>query len=513
MSNCKTTPGRYRKNPDAFLHIVLVAFLASLPLATAFAQDVVRVGSKQFNESYILGEIMAQLLEDRGYRVARRFGLGGTIVCYQALVNDAIDVYPEYSGTIEQAILKRETRSTFAELQRLLRENHGLELLGPFGFNNTYAIAVRSEMARRLDLQTISELRQHPDLRYGFSYEFIERSDGWHALAQAYGLQAQPIGMEHTLAYQALEEEEIDVMDVYTTDAEIQKYDLAILRDDQSFFPKYLAAPLVRKEMDPQIKSVLGELEGRIDEDQMQRLNARVAIDQESFADAARAFLLEEDLLQDPETSWVASRWRTLAHRTLTHLKLSMVALLGAIGIAIPFGIIIYRLPIVSRPVIYVTGLMQTVPSLALLALMIPLFGIGTQPALVALFLYALLPILRNTYAALNTIDPVLKKVSVGMGLTVWQRLRYVELPLATPHMLAGIRTAAVILIGTATLAAIIGAGGLGEYIFTGISLNDVTLIMWGAIPAALLAIAVELIFEGIERLLVPRHLLQKQAR
>lgn len=473
----------------------------------------IRIGSKHFNESYILAEIMAQLLEDRGYIVERIFGLGGTMICYQALVNGEMDVYPEYSGTIEQAILKLSHSTSFEQLQNLLKIDHGLELLDAFGFNNTYAITVRDEMATKLKINIISDLQSHPDLRFGLSYEFLERTDGWGELAKAYSLSARPLGMEHGLSYQALEQNKIDVMDVYSTDAEIQRYHLVLLEDDQNFFPKYLAAPFVRSNLNPIIKQMLQELSGRIDEVEMQRLNAIVAIDKKSFADAAHDFLLKQGLLQNKDSTRLDNKWLRLGSRTWTHIKLTVIALLAAMGLAIPFGVIIYRLPAVSRLIIYFTGLLQTIPSIALLALMIPLFGIGPKPAIVALFLYALLPILRNTFAALNSIDPILKKVSVGMGLTVWQRLRYIELPLATPNMLAGIRTAAVINIGTATLAAFIGAGGLGEPIVTGLSLNDPRLIMWGAIPAAILAIIAELVFEGIERLLIPKHLLQKQVR
>ncbi len=199
--------------------------------------------------------------------------------------------------------------------------------------------------------------------------------------------------------------------------------------------------------------------------------------------------------------------WAKLWHRTLTHIKLTALALMAAMLLAIPVGILVYGLPHIARPVTYFAGLLQTIPSIALLAFMIPLLGIGTLPAIVALFLYSLLPILRNTIIALFSVDPVLKKVSIGMGMTHWQRLRYIEIPLAAPTILAGIKTAAVINIGTATLAAFIGAGGLGEPIVTGLTLNDPKLILQGAIPAAILAIVVELMFELIERWWIPAHL------
>ncbi len=476
--------------------------------ARAATTEPIRVGSKPFNEGYILAEIISQMLEANGFQVERKFGLGGTLICYQALVNAEIDLYPEYSGTIEQAILKLHDRPGIEALRQLLRKQYRLELLPSFGFNNTYALTTRAGLARKLGLRTISDLRRHPELKIGLSYEYLERGDGWRALAGFYGLAGEPVGMEHTLAYPALDAGEIDLMDVYSTDAEISKYDLVLLQDDRRFFPDYLAAPLVRSDLAPRARRVLARLAGSIDEETMQRLNADVIVRGRTFAETADAFLRDKGLKSGARQTAV-SRWATLGRRTLTHLQLSGLSLLLALCIALPLGVVAYRIPRISNPVIYSTGLLQTIPSLALLAFMIAPFGTGNKPALIALTLYALLPILRNTATALNSVDPLLKKVSAGMGLTAWQRLWNVELPLAVPTILAGVRTAAVITIGTATLAAFIGAGGLGEYIQTGLALNDPEMILWGAVPAALLAVLTELAFEILERALVPRHLLQ----
>jgi osmoprotectant transport system permease protein len=477
----------------------------------AVSQTVV-VGSKHFNEGYILAEIIAQLLEDRGFRLERKFGLGGTLICFEALKNGEIDVYPEYSGTLEQAILKLPRRVSSGELRDTLKRRFGMELLDSFGFNNTYAIALSRSVAERHGLKTISDLAKFPNLRFGFSHEFLNRQDGWPGLAGTYGLSVRPSGIEHGLAYQAIREGKLDVTDVYSTDGDIRKFDLFLLEDDRRYFPQYLAAPLVRAGLDGRIKGVLSELAGRITEAEMQALNAMVVLEGRSFAAVAHGFLRDKGLLHHERGVVERGKWVTLFHRTVTHLKLTLIALLGGMGIAIPLGILVYRFPTISRPVIYIAGLLQTIPSIALLAFMIPLFGIGARPAIVALFLYALLPILRNTATALFSIDPTLKKVSVGMGLTAWQRLRYIELPLATPTILAGIKTAAVINIGTATLAAFIGAGGLGEPIVTGLALNDSALILEGAIPAAILAIITEFAFESLEKLMIPRHLLQKSS-
>jgi osmoprotectant transport system permease protein len=491
------------------LIILLMTLFLTVGGADAAAGQTVVVGSKNFNEEYILAEIIAQLLEDRGFPVARKFGLGGTLICFEALKNGEIDVYPEYSGTLAQAILKLPTRVSYAELRGTIKGRFGMDLLNSFGFNNTYAIALSRNLARQRELKTISDLARFPDLRFGFSYEFLNRHDGWLGLARTYGLAMRPVGIEHGLAYQAIRENKLDVTDAYTTDGDIKKFDLVFLEDDKQYFPQYLAAPLVRGELDARIRGILSELGGTITDDQMRGLNAMVILEGKSFAEVAHRFLGEAGLLRAERQRVEESKWVTLLFRTATHLKLTFIALLAGMVVAIPFGILAYQHRAISRPVMYTAGLLQTIPSIALLAFMVPLFGIGAKPAIVALFLYSLLPILRNTAAALFSIDPVLKKVSVGMGLTARQRMRYVELPLAAPTILAGIKTAAVINIGTATLAAFIGAGGLGEPIVTGLALNDTSLILEGAIPAALLAIMTEWAFEGLERLLIPKHLLQ----
>ncbi|MCI0484062.1 MAG: ABC transporter permease subunit [candidate division NC10 bacterium] len=478
---------------------------------TAGGQTIV-VGSKHFNEGYILAEISAQLLEDRGFRVERKFGLGGTLICFEALKNGEIDLYPEYSGTLEQAILKLPHRVSHKELRETLKRRFDLDLLESFGFNNTYAIAVSKTFARERGLKTINDLAKLPDLRFGFSHEFLNRQDGWPGLARTYGLPARPVGIEHGLAYHAIRESRLDVTDVYSTDGDIKKFDLVLLEDDRRYFPEYLAALLVRGGLDEQIKRILGELAGTITAAEMQGLNGQVLLERKSFAEVAQQFLREKGLLRSQGQAFLGSRWGTLLFRAATHIELTLIALVAGMAVAIPGGILIYRWRAISKPVVYLAGLLQTIPSIALLAFMIPFFGIGATPAIVALFLYALLPILRNTAAALFSIDPVLKRVSVGMGLTGWQRLRHVELPLAAPTILAGIKTAAVINIGTATLAAFIGAGGLGEPIVTGLALNDTGLILEGAVPAALLAVVTEWGFEGLEKLLIPRHLLQKPA-
>jgi len=312
-------------------------------------------------------------------------------------------------------------------------------------------------------------------------------------------------GIEHGLAYQAIAEGSIDVTDAYSTDGELERYDLVVLEDDRGYFPEYLAAPLVRRALPDAVFEALASLEGRIDDDRMQTMNAEVVFAKRSFASVANEFLVTEGLAE--VRSQQGELMASLGRNTVQHLKLTITALVGAVLVGVGLSLAVFRMPMVARAVTYFCGLLQTVPSIALLALLIPVLGIGMAPAVLALFLYSLLPILRNTLTALTTIDPTLVRVAVAMGLKPGEQLRHLYLPLSLPSMFAGIRTAAVISIGTATLAAFIGAGGLGDPIVTGLALNDTNLILQGAVPAAVLAIVTELVFEGLERWLIPRSL------
>lgn len=488
----------YRSLTITLIGVAMIAGAAERPLV---------VGSKKDTEGRVLGEIIAQLMEDRGFTVERRLGLGGTLICFEALRTNEIDVYPEYSGTIAQAFFKSGDPLSYEEIQRQVQERYHFQFLEPFGFNNTYAMTTSRSWANEHGVRSISDLVRYPELRFGVSHEFLNRPDGWPGLARHYRLRATPVGIEHGLAYRAISEGKIDVTDAYSTDGELITFDLAVLSDDRGFFPPYLAAPLIRGDFNPRAQTVLTELAETLNDHTMQQLNARAGKGDE-FDVIARDFLRERGLLQQ-ERSSIGESWASkLFRRTMVHLQLTAVAVFAAAFFSIPLGVLIWRMGRSGRFILYLTGVLQTIPSIALLAFMIPIFGVGVLPAVVALFLYALLPILRNTTVALQSVDPVVRNVALGMGLTFWQRLRYVELSLAAPTILAGLRVATVVSIGTATLAAFIGAGGLGEPIVTGLALNDTRLVLEGAIPAAGLAIITELGFEWVERRVVPRHLL-----
>jgi osmoprotectant transport system permease protein len=476
----------------------LVTLLLIFTALSLNAQKI-RVGAKHFNEGYILSEIISQLLESRDFEVERMYNLGGTMVCFEALRTRQIDVYPEYTGSLASEILKSDEKLTFEQIRQKLLAKLKMTISDPYGFSNTYAFVIRKDLSHASGIKKISDLRAHPGLRIGVSYEFLKRNDGWENLSRRYRLPHKPLALEHGLAYDALTENKIDVTDAYSTDGEIRWYDLTLLEDDLDFFPEYQAVSFYHADVPASIEKILSLLSASLNESEMQELNASVLYKNRTFEEVARDFLLQKQLIKQ-SSHHPSSLRRQMLSRTGEHIALTLISILAAVLISIPAGILIYWSPSITKPVLYITGLLQTIPSIALLAIMIPLFGIGMVPAVVALFLYALLPIIRNTVAGLKAIDPTLVQVAESLGMSRYQKLRLVEFPLSLPIILSGIRVATVINIGTATLAAFIGAGGLGEFIVTGLALNNTTLILYGAIPAAILAIVTEIGFELIEK-------------
>jgi osmoprotectant transport system permease protein len=492
--------------------LVVVMLAAGAAPARADGRPV-RVGSKRFVESYVLAEIVAQLARREGVAAEHDQGLGGTAVVFRAIEDGSIDAYPDYTGTIAEATLKNGA-SDLAALRAALAPR-GLALSEPLGFENTYALAVSRAVAQKLGLSKVSDLVAHPELRVALSNEFVGRRDGWPGLVEKYGLKfAPPKAIDHALAYEAIARGEADVVDVYTTDAKIARFDLVVLTDDLHFFPPYEAVLVYRADLParvPAFARVLERLKGSIDAKTMQQMNARADLDGVPFARVAGDFLAGKDGGPRAEpggrVGLLGGTLDVVRRHGPRHLMLVVVSLLMSIVVGLPLGVLAYARRRIGVGVLAVTGVVQTIPSLALFCFFIPLLGIGPVPALAALFLYGLLPIVRNTYAGLVSIPEDLREAAVAIGLSPLERLRNVELPLASRTILAGIKTSAVVAVGSATIAAFIGAGGFGEPISTGLSLNDVTTILEGAIPAAVMALLVEGVFMLIERVAVPRGL------
>ena len=501
----------------------------------AARRPVLTIGSKRFTESYILGEILRQTAEAAGEaEVRHEQGLGNTGIVQAALASGSIDIYVEYTGTLAREILRLDDPSDAAALARALQQR-GLSTSRSLGFNNTYALAMTQEQAARLGINRISDLVAHPELRFGLTQEFIGRADGWRGLRAHYSLPFDtPRGVDHGLKFGAVTAGQLDVIDVYSTDAAIERHRLRVLVDDRAYFPRYDAVLLYRTGLEqrlPRTHAALVALQGRLDDATMRKLNARAEIGGERFGAIAAAFVagtepgdLPSGSSQQAVTDAVSARaasaqppagaatyrlWHALfdadfLRLSSEHLVLVFASLVMSVLVGIPLGIWCAGSAAARRWVLPVVGLVQTIPSLALLAFLITLYArIGMLPALTALFLYGLLPIVRNTCAGLEAIPQSLRDSAQALGLPRGARLLRVELPLALGAILAGIQTSAVINVGTATIAAFIGAGGYGERIVTGLALNDGTLMLAGALPAAVLALLVQQLFTVLENRLV----------
>lgn len=524
-SNCKPVP-----------YLLLLLFLAAVGVSQSATGQSVVVGSKPFTESYVLGEIAKKLLTAQGLETTHNQGMGGTIILWQALLHGDIGCYPEYSGTIGEQILKQKNLSP--EAMRIELQKQGIGMTGELGFNNTYALVMLRSKAEQLGIKTISDLKKHPDLRAGPTPEFLGRQDGWKPLLARYGVTISDVhGIEHGLGYTALKSDQIDLKDCYSTDSKIAEYDLVMLDDDLHFFPQYRALFLYRLDMPAKAIDTLKTLEGKIDGARMIALNG-LAEKEKNYTAAAATFSLSGNkanpnnatdsnatdknaeshgvsaLAADkPTRSQTQLLLADIPRLTKQHLTLVGFSMLLAIVVGIPLGIFASRPGPLGGLLLGATGVVQTIPQLALLALFIPLLGIGPKTAIVALFFYSLLPIVRNTATGLQDIPGPIRESAAALGLEPFAQLRKVFLPMASRTILAGIKTSAVINVGAATLAGLIGGGGYGEPIQSGLNLNDTPMILQGAIPAALLALLVQFGFDLVDRVLIPKGLRLPPAR
>ncbi|MCW5936561.1 MAG: ABC transporter permease subunit [Fimbriimonadaceae bacterium] len=489
------------------------AFLLCL-LAGFAAGETVTVGSKRFVESYVLAEIAKGLAEREGLTVDHKQGMGGTAVLWQALEGGQIQAYPEYTGTISEEILKLKGKATPEQLSEGLKAR-GIGMTAELGFNNTYAFVMREDRAERLGVATISDLLRQPDMRVALTPEFLNRSDGWPAVSRAYGLPQKDVtSVDHALGYQALSSGRADVKDAYSTDAQIADLKLRLLVDDKNFFPAYRAVYLYRLDAPRALVAALEKAAGTLDEPKMTALNAE-ATRTTDYAAAAQKYLAEQPAGAAAPEAPAPQRDLLAETMQLVGQHLTMVAAAVVLGVAagVPLGVLAARGHPLGQAALALAGIVQTVPSIALLLFLIPVFGLGAGAAIAALFLYSLLPIVRNTAAGLQSVPLSIRESAAAIGFEPGAQLRKVGLPLAARTIVAGIKTSAVISVGNATLAAFIGAGGLGQPIVSGLALNNIGVMMQGAVPAALLALAVQFAFEGVERLVVPEGLRREAAR
>ena len=512
--------------------MLLLPLLLTAP-AAAQDRDPIVVASKPFGESYLLAEMFAQVLEARGIVVTRMRGLGSTEIVFSALRSGSVDVYPEYTGTGLIAVLHdtlppddlADPRKVFAHVSSAFASRYGVRWLPPLGFENTFAIAVKKDTATKYQLRTLSDLaRESARLKAGFTADFIDRSDGLAGLARVYGIKLAAVKpLLPALKYQALSSGAVDVIDAFSTDGLLERYQLVVLDDDRHFFPPYEAAALLSAGAAGRadVVAALTLLSGRLGEPAMRSFNRRIEVDGEDVSAVAATAIKSLAMTSEPAPStgmpggagagsigsYMWTRRATLVRLTLRHLWLVALALATATLVAVPLGLALERMRSIAGPTLAGLGVLQTIPSIALLAFMVPLLGIGAVPALVALWLYALFPIARGTFTGVRDADPGAVEAAEALGMTPGQRLLKVRLPLAAPVIMAGVRTAAVITVGATTLAAFIGAGGLGEPIVTGLAIADTRMVLSGALPAAVLAVVVDGVLAIVERRVRPAHL------
>ena len=509
------------------LKVVLLSLLVGGSLTAVSATDPSHdkhdkplvVASKNFTEAVILGEVLTQLLMAEGSAAVHRVSLGGTPLLWKALLAGDIDAYGDYTGTIIGEILAKEHLGQGADLAAVLAA-YGVGMTRSLGFNNTYIVGMRADRAAALGVHRISDLAKHPELPLGFCSEFIDRSDGWPMLRDRYSLpQSKVVGMEHQITYRALASGDIAATNLYSTDAEIKAYNIIGLEDDRHVFGDYQAVYLYRLDAakrSPGLLPALRHLEDRIREPTMVAMNAAVRLDHLSEAKVAAEFLKSIGIKAD-HINTHRDRYQQIIARlgadTRRHLALVFLPLLLNIAVGVPLGIAAARWPNFGRLALGAVGVAQTIPSLAMLVFLIPLLGVGYPPALAGLFIYGLLPIMKNTYLGLDSVPLHLRESADALGLSRLYRLRALELPLASPMILAGIKITAVLNVGTATIGAIIGAGGFGETILAGVRHDDMTLLLMGAVPAAILALLIQTGYGLLEPWIVPYGLRLSQGR
>jgi osmoprotectant transport system substrate-binding protein len=288
--------------PTRTIVCLTFAFLAFLTACGPSRQNLIVVGSKNFTEQLILGEIIAQQIENKTHLpVERRFYLAGTFICQQAILAGRIDIYPEYTGTALTAVLKEkpsaDREKVYTQVKAEYARRFNLAVGDPFGFNDTFAIEIRGDDARRLNLKTISQAAPYtPNWRAGFGYEFMERPDGYKGFVATYGLRfaASPQIMDLGLLTRALKDKQVDLIAGNTTDGLIPALDLTVLEDDKHYFPPYEAVPIIRQQtitIHPEIRQALDELAGKISDDEMRQLNYAVDGQHRDVKEAVREFL------------------------------------------------------------------------------------------------------------------------------------------------------------------------------------------------------------------------------
>lgn len=499
-----------------FVNFLLLFHINTQASTKSNNTDIIKVGGKVFTEQNILVDLIKIYLEDKGYKVQTQKNLGGTFVAYEALKNGNLDIYVEYSGTSYHSIFKQNKILSEDKTYLWLKEKFKQEsiyLFKSLGFSNSYALITPKDK----NYQTINDLKdQSRELSIGFEHELLSRPDGYYNLVKAYELKFKnPKTMNVGLMYEALKNNQLDVGIGYVTDGRNKAYGMKILTDTLDFFPKYNASIMAKTSVlqkHANLESVLMALTGQINDDEMTQMNYEVDALKRSSNVVAKNFLFKKGLIayssSKAEQAFLGLKHhelRLVKNKLLEHIQISLFALGVSILLGFALGILAFEFKSLKSVVFTLVNLIQTIPSLALFGFLIPFMGIGFWPAMVALILYSILPLVHNVYIGISEIDKDIIESCQAIGMTDLEILLQVRIPMAMPTLGAGLRTCTVIIIGTATIAAFIGAGGLGELIFQGISSLNHRMILLGAVPAALLALVADAtVYWTMQRLTSP---------
>lgn len=504
--------------------IVLIFAMIFMTQSLAWGQtSSITIAGKNFTEQDVLVDLIAVLLKEErpNLKIHKKKSLGGTSVTFESVKNGSIDMYVEYSGTAYFSIYKQSQKKNRRQIHDYLVEkfyDDNLFWSPQLGFNNTYALLIK-DLPDNTSIKRVSDLRPiSRNLLIGTDPEVSTRPDGYSEFLNTYDMNFKShMMMNSGLLYQSLEKDKVDVIIGYSTDGRIPVANLKILQDDLGFFPDYSASVIVNRktlERHPWIHKALNKLYGEIDAETMQRLNAKVDFEKFDSVAVAKEFAAQKlwinpEGVTDPQSQsfleFLNSKKSFLLKKIYEHLFLTFLAFAIVSLIGITLGVMSYYNERVQKFIFLLVNLCQTIPSLALFGMLIPLLGIGVKPSLVALVLYSLLPIVRNTYTGLCEVEASILETCEILGMNKRQILFKVLLPMSLMTISAGLRTSLVIIVGTATIASFIGAGGLGDPIFQGISSLNNRLILLGALPAALLAIFLDLLLHyGTRFLLSP---------
>jgi len=465
------------------MKISLILILVLL-CPTVFSKSIT-IGAKKFTEANVMAYVLAHTLKsiDSSLDIKVLENLGGTGIVTTATENQEIDLYVDYTGTLKETF-KTTDETLPGELLK-----HNLKFGFELGFNNSYGMAVKHHST----LSKMSDIKNHH--RLGISHEFLKRKDGFSGLASHYGFNIKPLVIEYSLLQHSLKSDKLDIIEIFTTDAKIIKYNLKVLKDDQHFYKRYDALVVFNKTFYEQNKQLVSDLSSKlflkISDKQIQKLNHLVDIEGLNYEESARSFTKSNTHIK---SSYESTIWPHFYE----HLEYLFLTIIICIFIGVPLGVTTAKSQLFERVILSLISITQTIPSLALLVFLIPLFGLGKTTTLIALCLYGLLPIVKSTHMGIKKIPKELSEYSKLIGMSFFQRIFKIEIPLALIDIVSGVKLTAIYTIGVTVIAAFVGAGGLGTLIVTGLSLNNTDIILQGALPSAGLAIIVEIIFQKV---------------